>query len=118
MATREEFLRHLWTEKINPVFRDSALDNIVSNCKRDPDGAFSDAGPAIERMLAAGISRRDLRLVLRLVRYEGVFGALYSLSEPGLDHDDDASTLYEELLMADPSGMEGRPDSADAPPRE
>ena len=64
-------------------------------------------------MLAAGISRRDLRLVPRLVAYEAVFGTLYSLSEPGLDQDDDASTLYEELLMADPIGMEGRPGSAD-----
>jgi hypothetical protein len=118
MATREEFLRHLWTEIINSVFRDSALDNIVSNCKRDLVGPFGDTGPAIERMLAAGISRRDLRLVLRLVAYEAVFGTLYSLGEPGLDQDDDASTLYEELLMADPSGMEGRPGSADAPPRE
>jgi hypothetical protein len=34
MTTREEFLRHLWTEIINPVFRDSALDNIVSNDPR------------------------------------------------------------------------------------
>jgi hypothetical protein len=58
MATREEFLRHLWAEIINPIFRDSALDNIVSNCKRDPDGPFGEVGPAIERMLAAGISRR------------------------------------------------------------
>lgn len=116
MATREEFLQHLWTAIINPVFRDATLDNIINSCRRDPDGAFADAGPAIERMLAAGISRRDLRLVLRLVAYEAVFGTLYSLSEPGLDEDDDASTLYEELLMADPSGLEGRPGSADAPP--
>lgn len=118
MATREEFLRHLWTEIINPAFRDSALDNIVSHCKRVPDGPFSDTGPAIERMLAAGISRRDLRLVLRSMRYDAVFGTLYSLSDPGLDRDDDASTLYEELLTADPSGMEGQPGSAEAPQRE
>ena len=58
MATREEFLRHLWTEIINPVFRDAALDNIISNCKRDLVGPFGDTGPAIERLLAGGIARR------------------------------------------------------------
>jgi hypothetical protein len=30
------------------------------------------------------------------------------------EEDDDVGTLYEELLTADPSGMEGRPGSADA----
>jgi hypothetical protein len=33
---------------------------------------------------------------------------LYALSDPGLDGDEDAGTLYEELLMADPSGVDGR----------
>jgi hypothetical protein len=113
MATREEFLQHLWTDVINPVFRDASLDNIIANCKRDLVGPFGDTGAAIERMLAAGIARRDLSLVLRLVAYDAVFGTLYALSEPGLNADDDASTLYEELLMADPSGREGRPGSAD-----
>jgi len=37
-----------------------------------------------------------------------------SLSDPGVDDDTDVCVLYEELLMADPSGMEGRPGSADA----
>ena len=116
MATREDFLRHLWTDVIDPVFRDAALDNIISNCKRDPAGPFGDTGPAIERMLAQGIARRDLSHVLRFVAYEAVFGTLYALSEPGLDRADDASTFYEELLMADPSGKEGRPGSEDAAP--
>jgi hypothetical protein len=116
MATREEFLQHLWTDVINPVLRDSALDNIISNCKRDLAGPFGDTGPAIERMLAQGIARRDLSLVLRLVAYEAVFGTLYALSEPGLDREEDASMLYEELLTADPSGGGGRPGPEDAPP--
>lgn len=114
MATREELLEHLWKEVINVVLRDDALDNIVKNCKRDPDGPFGDTGAAIERLLAAGASRRDLRLVLRNVAYEAAFGTLYTLSNPGLEDDDDVSTLYEELLTADPSGTEGRPGSADA----
>lgn len=113
MATREELLEHLWKEVINAILRDDALDNIVKNCKRDPDGPFGDTGAAIERLLAAGASRGDLRLVLRSMAYEAVFGTLYAFSDPGLE-EDDVGTLYEELLTADPSGMEGRPGSADA----
>jgi hypothetical protein len=113
MATREELLDHLWKEIINPHLRDAALDNIVQNCKRNPDGAFGDTGPAIERMLMAGASRRDLCLVLRTAAYEAVFGTLYAICDPGVD-DNDVFMLFEELLSADPSGMEGRPGSADA----
>jgi hypothetical protein len=111
MATREEFLEHLWKDVID--IREDALDNIVKNCRRNPEASFSETGPAIERILAAGASSRDLRLVLRMVAYEAVFGTLYALDDPGLD-EGDASSLYEELLTADPSGMAGRPGSADS----
>jgi hypothetical protein len=113
MATQQELLTHLWTEVINVHLRDEALDHIVNNCRRNPNGPFGDTGPAIERLLAAGVSRRDLRLVLRAVAYEAVFGTLYALSDPGADEDDAVGTLYQELLTADPSGMEGRPGSWD-----
>ena len=114
MARREELLVYLWKDVINLNLREASLDNIISHCKRNPAAPFGDTGPAIERMLAAGASRQDLCLVLRATAYEAVFGTLYSLSDPGSDEGDDVSTLYEELLMADPSGMEGRPGSADA----
>jgi hypothetical protein len=114
MATREEFLEHLWREVINALSREQGLENIIENCRRFPGSAFGDTGAAIERMLALGVSRRDLRLVMRCTAYEAAFGTLYALSEPGLDAEEDAGTLYEELLMADPSGMEGRPGSVDA----
>ena len=114
MTTRQEFLEHLWKEVINLYLRDAELDGIVSNDKRHPERPFGDTGAAIERMLAAGVSRRDLSLVLRFAAYNAVFGTLYSLSDPGVDDDSDVGGLYEELLMADPSGMEGRPGSADA----
>jgi hypothetical protein len=113
MATKEELLEHLWKQVINTVMRDDALDNIVKHCKRNPDDPFGDTGAAIERILAAGASSRDLRLVLRTAAYEAVFGTLFAFSDPGLE-EGDGSMLYEELLMADPSGMEGRPGSADA----
>jgi hypothetical protein len=114
MAMRERLLDHLWKAVINVHLRHQALDNIVENCRRNPDGPFGDTGAAIERLLAAGASRRDLRLVLRNIAYEAAFGTLYALSDPGPEEGDDVSTLYAELLMADPSGMEGCPGSADA----
>jgi hypothetical protein len=108
MATREDFLTYLWTDVIDALSREHGLDNVIANCRRRPNDAFGDAGAAIERMLAAGVSRHDLCRLLRLTAYEAVFGTLYALSEPGLDGDEDAGTLYEELLMADPSGVDGR----------
>jgi hypothetical protein len=114
MTTRQEFLEHLWKEVINLYLRDAELDAIVSNDKRYPDQPFGDTGAAIERMLAGGVSKRDLSVVLRYAAYNAVFGTLYSLSDPSVDDDTDIGCLYEELLMADPSGMEGRPGSADA----
>ena len=113
MTRRKELLTYLWNDVININLRDASLDNIISHCRRNPAVPFADTGPAIERILAAGTSRRDLCLVLRATAYEAVFGTLYSLSDPGSDENDDVGTLYEELLMADPTGMEGRPGSAD-----
>jgi len=114
MTAREELLTHLWKEVININLREASLDNIIAYCKRNPSGPLGDTGPAIERILAAGASRRDLCLIMRSAAYESAFGTLYSLSEPGSDPDDDLSTLYEELLMAEPSGTGGRPGSAQA----
>jgi hypothetical protein len=96
---------------IDAYFRDDALDNIIANCARNPDGPFGDTGPAIKRLLAAGASSRDLRLVMRATAYEAVFGTLYALNDPGVG-DNDVFMLHEELLTADPSGMDGRPGSA------
>ena len=109
MATREEFLDHLWREVIDVLSRDQGLDNIVAHCRRFPDDRFSGTGPAIERMLAAGVARQDLCLVMRSTAYEAVHGTLYALSDPGVDDDVDASALYEELGLAEPRDMDGRP---------
>lgn len=65
MATRQALIRHLWTEVINAVMRAPALDNIVANGTRNPEGPFGDTGRALERILAAGVSHHDLRLVIR-----------------------------------------------------
>ena len=81
MSKRAELLGYLWQQIINLKLREASLDYIIANCKRNPDRAFGDTGPAIERILAAGASRRDLCLVMRTTAYEAVFGTLYSLEE-------------------------------------
>lgn len=101
MPTREEFVEHLWQEMINPLDRPSILDNIVANCKRNPDGSFSGVGPAIERALAAGVPAEDLCLIIRSTTYEAVFGTLYAIGDPGVD-DGDVFGLYE-IMATSPS---------------
>jgi hypothetical protein len=90
---------------------DDALDNIVANDKQHPDRPFGHTGAALERVLASGASKADVALVMRSAAYQAVFSTLYALGDPGVD-DGNVFMLHEELLTADPSGMEGRPGSA------
>lgn len=101
MATREELVEHLWQEIISPLAKPSTLDNIVANCKRNPDGTFSAVGLAIERVLAAGVSPDDLCLIYRSATYEAVFGTLYAIGDPGVDNND-VFGLHE-ILATSPS---------------
>jgi hypothetical protein len=112
MRTRSELLRHLWDAVINSNLRDHAIDNIVASCDRSPNAPFAEVGPILKRLLHSGASPRDLALLQRFAAYEAVFSTLYALDEPGVDEDDFVG-LHEELLGADPSGMEGRSGSAD-----
>ena len=113
MASRKELVAHLWANAINGHLRGDALDDTITNCARSPDGPFGDKGPAIRRILDAGASPRDFGLVLRAAAYEAVLGTLYAMGDPGVD-DNDVFMLHEELLTADPSGMEGRLGSTDS----
>ena len=106
MPPREELLNHLWVELIDQTLEGNWIENSVRAAKDDPTAPFSDVGPAVERLLALGASEDDLNIICRAATYEGVFGALY-WSDYYLR--DDNLGLYEELLMADPSGREGRP---------
>ena len=111
MSSREELLPHLWTEVINPHLKVEGLDQMISRAKANPDEPFADGGPALERLLALGADPHDICLLMRDAAYGAVFSTLYSIDDPGVDGDD-VFILHEELLMADPSGMEGRPGSS------
>jgi hypothetical protein len=101
MGTREELVEHLWKEIINPLENPEVLENIISNCKRQPDASFAEVGPAIERALAAGVSPADICLIYRSATYEAVFGTLYAIGYPGVDNDD-VFGLYE-ILQTSPN---------------
>ena len=51
---------------------------------------------------------------MRNTAYEAVFSTLYAIGDPGVDGND-VFMLHEDLLSADPSGMEGRPGSTSWP---
>lgn len=93
VATREELVEHLWQSVINPLRDPQWMQNVIANCRRSPQDTFG-AGPALERLLAAGVSPQDLCMVSRLTAYEAVFGTLYALGDPGVE-DGDVSGLYE-----------------------
>ena len=112
MASRKELLRSLWEEIINPYMQEHWIDNAIRGSEKNPNAPFADTAAVLQRLLAAGASRRDLSLIARRAAYESVFGTVYALDDPGLDDPEDAAMLHESLLSADPSGMEGRPGSA------
>jgi hypothetical protein len=111
MTTRAEFLKQVWNQTINAPMTDAWIDAAMRSSARAPDGPFADLGPALQRLLGAGASRRDLCLIARHASYEAVFQTLYMLDDPGVDGDE-TKMLHEELLHADPSGRDGRPGSA------
>jgi hypothetical protein len=113
VATQADLLEHLWREVINRRLDAAGLHRVVCASKRAPGDPFADTGPAIERLLSQGASERDICLIQRHAAYEAVFQTLYALDDPGVD-DGDVFMLHESLLTADPSGLEGRPGSADA----
>lgn len=111
MPSREELLTHLWVEVINRHLRPDGLAQMISHAKIKPTDPFADSGPALERLLALGADPKDICLLMRDAAYGAVFATLYAIGDPGVDGDD-VFMLHEDLLTADPSGMEGRPGSS------
>jgi hypothetical protein len=113
MATREEILNHLWTNRINAYMQEDWIDKEIEMSQRHPDAPFADVGPIITRLLEIGATRRELSLLLRVGEYNGIFDAFFTL-EGSPEVSKDIRGIHEELLSSDPSGMEGRPGSAPA----
>jgi hypothetical protein len=110
LATQDEFLDLVW-QSINLPMQEHWIENSLRYAENDPNAPFADVGPALQRLLAAGASRRDLSLIVRHACYEEAFNVLSLLSDPGID-DNEVEDMHASLLAADPSGKEGRPGSA------
>ena len=106
MKSRNEFLRLLWSETINSAANGAWVENCIRSYEQDSNGPFADVGRAMKRMRELGVSDAEIGAVGRGASYEAVFDLLYKLGDPGVE---DPVFLFEELLAADPSGMEGRP---------
>lgn len=112
MASRDDFFKHLWANRINAYMQEDWIDKEIAMSQRYPNAPFADVGPVLSRLLSLGVTRRELCLIARSAEYNGIFDALYALDgHPGIEEKNHAG-LAESLLMADPSGLEGRPGSA------
>lgn len=104
-AARDELLRLAWSE-----VRAWTADNVTNF-------------PAASRAIAAGAAPLDVARAMNAAAYEAVFGLLSVLDEGGDPHGDDPAPpawavvslpdgrpldgLHEDLLSADPTGLEG-----------
>lgn len=107
--SRTEFLKVLWNDVINEPMTEAWIDYQVNRSAKWPNDPFADTGPLLQKLMKLGVSRRELSLLHRQASYAAVFLTLYKLGDPGCS---DTKMLFEELLTADPSGLEGRPGSA------
>ncbi len=114
LPTRDEFLALLWSNIINEPMSERWIDAAIRASERRPSAAFGDIGPVLQRLLSLGATRRELSLLQRYACYGAVFSTFYQLSDPGIAPED-ADALFEDLLSADPSGLEAGPGSAPAP---
>lgn len=76
-------LRSLWPDHIEPWARNAGtwVGNVVKAAGSQPDDGFAEAGRALGRVLAAGVSMTDLGAIARMIAYETAFGVLNHIDE-------------------------------------
>ena len=124
------FLRQMWRNVIADGDT-SWIDPEIRRAERKPREPGAGIGPALKRMLAAGVAREDIAEVVRVMQWQTVFHIAYQLSDPGVvsypsnetprvnwtlfEVDDDGRPLhpidglYESVLDTDPTNREMRP---------
>lgn len=124
------FLRQAWSN-VADERDESWIDHLVSEADDGSTEPLGAVGPALKRMLDAGIARSDIVDVVRGMQYEILFSMCYQLSDPGsvefldesmpevlwglfqLDEEGNPSSpidgLHESVLETDPTGREMRP---------
>jgi hypothetical protein len=102
------FFQSLW-QTISPKDDGAWLSDLAK--KKPGTEPFDDAGPAVSTLLKSGAKRRDLGRFCAWHRYDATVETLRFIEESGITRAEEADGLYESLLGADPSGMDGRPGS-------
>jgi hypothetical protein len=125
------FLRQAWRRSVIREGDDTWIDDVTANAARNPGEPCTGAGPALERALAAGVTREDLTEIVRVMQYSTLFDLCYLLEDPGdlelelegfcwglyqLDENNEPTEpivgLHESALSLDPTGREMRPPPA------
>jgi hypothetical protein len=124
------FLRQAWKNIV--VEGDTSwVEALIQESERRPRDPGSGAGPALQRMLAAGASHEDIAEVVRVMQWRVLAGLAYQLADPGVveypaddlprvswtlfEVDEGGEPLHpidglhESVLDTDPSGREMRP---------
>ena len=107
-GAKSAFFKYLW-ESISPEDDGEWLGDLAKG--KAGDEPFGDTGPAVAALLKDGAAQADLGLFCAWHRYDACLETLRLLEESGMTKGEEADGLYESLLSADPSGLEGRPGS-------
>lgn len=124
------FLRECWRIVVGED-EDGWIDYHIAQSKGDPKGVFAGMGAALDRAVAAGVSKEDLSQIARGMQVDFLSRLCYMLEDNGLtepelqgvgwglfqtNEDGDALapiySLHESVLDTDPTGREMRPKSA------
>jgi hypothetical protein len=128
------FLRQAWKLVVDEA-DDTWIEKAIAQSKSRPHRPGAAIGPALERLIADGVSREDITAVIRVKQWELLAGLCYLLEDPGdvepeaqdivwqlfqLDEENRPiaaiSGLHESVLETDPTGREMRPKQDGGPP--
>lgn len=124
------FLRQMWQNVVSEG--DTAwIDPTIAQSERQPRAPGASAGPILQRMLAAGVSREDITELTRVMQWQTLDGIAYQLADPNVvAYPSDKTpavywalhevgqngevlhtidSLHESVLDVEPSGREMRP---------
>ena len=107
---RYVFLRGAWQGVVDEGDT-SWIDTVIRESRQHPHDPCAGAGPALERILAAGATREDIAELARVMQYEALYALTYQLAEPAIvDYPSEATPRVSwALFEVDGQGRPGRP---------
>jgi hypothetical protein len=129
------FLHQAW-KNIIPDRDTTWITPLIEEADKKPNDPGAAAGPALRRMLQAGVNPQDITDVVRVMQWHILFDLMYQLSDPSIveypsknmkhvqwmlfEVDDDENPidridmLHESVLDTDPTGREMTPRKVDS----